>query len=154
VWIAIPRVSVIDGVVTLEGNVASVPERLAAAEAAERVWGVQRVIDLLVVRSAGASGSDDAGLARSAGSMLDWSVDVPLNAVKAEVKERKVTLTGVVTWDFQRVAADRSVRALRGITGVDNRVTIPRERLRVGPQGRGAGGDPPHHAHRRPDDHR
>jgi len=119
-----PKVSVIDGVVTLEGNVASVPERLAAAEAAERVWGVQRVIDHLIVRSAGASGSDDAGLARSAGSMLDWSVDVPLNAVKAEVKERKVTLTGVVTWDFQRVAADRSVRSLRGITGVDNRVTI------------------------------
>jgi osmotically-inducible protein OsmY len=119
-----PKVSVVDGVVTLEGNVASVPERLAATEAAERVWGVQRVIDRLVVRSAGASGSDDAGLARSAGSMLDWSVDVPLNAVEVEVRDRKVTLTGVVTWDFQRVAADRSVRSLRGITGVDNRITI------------------------------
>src|SRR4030095_12465756 len=92
-----PRVSVIDGVVTIEGNVASGPERLPPVAAAEGVWGVQRVIDHLVVRSAGASGSDDAGLARSAGSMLDWSVDVPLNVVKAEVRDRKITLTGVVT---------------------------------------------------------
>jgi osmotically-inducible protein OsmY len=119
-----PSVSVVDGVVTLEGDVASVPERLAAVEAAERVWGVQRVIDHLVVRSAGASGSDDAGLARTARSMLEWSVDVPANAVKAEVRDRKLTLTGVVTWDFQRVAAVRSVRSLRGITSVDNRVAI------------------------------
>ncbi len=117
-------VSVVDGVVTLEGDVASVPERLAAADAAERVWGVQRVIDHMVVRSAGASGSDDAGLARSAGNMLEWSVDVPANAVKAEVRDRKVTLTGVVTWDFQRVAAARSVRYLRGIIGVDNQISV------------------------------
>ena len=117
-------VSAVDGVVTLEGDVASVPERLAAVEAAGGVWGVKDVTDHTVVRSAGASGADDGELARAATSMLEWSVDVPANAVMVEVNQRKITLTGVVTWDFQREAATRAVLYMRGITGVDNKVAI------------------------------
>ncbi len=117
-------VSAVDGVVTLEGDVASVPERLAAVEAAGGVWGVKDVTDRTVVRSAGASGADDADLARAATSMLEWAVDVPANAVTVEVSHRKITLTGVVTWDFQREAATRAVLYMRGITGVDNKVAI------------------------------
>jgi osmotically-inducible protein OsmY len=114
----------VDGVVTLEGDVASIPERLAAVGAAEGVWGVKDVIDHTVVRSAGASGANDAELARAATTMLEWSVDVPLGAVTVEVNQRKVTLTGVVTWDYQRKAAARAVRYIRGITGVDNKIAI------------------------------
>jgi osmotically-inducible protein OsmY len=117
-------VSAVDGVVTLEGDVASIPERLAAVEAAGGVWGVKDVIDHTVVRSAGASGANDAELARAATTMLEWSVDVPVNAVTVEVNQRRVTLTGAVTWDFQREAATRAVRYMRGITGVDNKVAI------------------------------
>lgn len=118
------RVSAHDGVVTLEGEVASVPERIAAADAAEHVWGVRQVVDHLVVRSAGASGSDDTDLARAATSILEWSVDVPLSTITVEVTDRKIRLTGVVTWDYQREAAARAVRSLRGITDVRNDVTI------------------------------
>jgi osmotically-inducible protein OsmY len=117
-------VSAVDGVVTLEGDVASIPERLAAVEAAGGVWGVKDVIDHTVVRSAGASGANDAELARAATTMLEWSGDVPVNAVTVEVNQRRVTLTGAVTWDFQREAATRAVRYMRGITGVDNKVAI------------------------------
>jgi osmotically-inducible protein OsmY len=117
-------VSAVDGVVTLEGDVASIPERLAAVGAAEGVWGVKDVIDHTVVRSAGASGANDTDLARAATTMLEWSVDVPLDAVTVEVDQRKVTLTGVVTWDYQRKAAARAVRYIRGITGVDNKIAI------------------------------
>jgi osmotically-inducible protein OsmY len=56
--------------------------------------------------------------------MLEWTVDVPANAVTVEVDERKITLTGVVTWDFQREAAARAVLYIRGITGVDNKIAI------------------------------
>jgi osmotically-inducible protein OsmY len=117
-------VSAMEGVVTLEGYVASVPERLAAVEAAGCVWGVKDVTDHTVVRNAGVSGADDADLARAATTMLEWTVDVPANAVTAEVNQRKITLTGVVTWDFQREAASRAVVYIRGITGVDNKITI------------------------------
>jgi osmotically-inducible protein OsmY len=117
-------VSVVDGVVTLKGEVASVPERRAAVEVAEGVWGVRDVIDHTDVRGAGASGADDAELAHAAASMLDWSVDVPADAVWVEVNQRKITLTGVVTWDFQRKAAARAVLYIRGIVGVDNKIAI------------------------------
>src|SRR6476620_8864938 len=63
-------VSAVDGVVTLEGEVASVPEQLAAVAAAEGVWGVHNVADHTVVRSAGASGANDAELAQAATSLL------------------------------------------------------------------------------------
>jgi osmotically-inducible protein OsmY len=114
----------VDGVVTLEGDVASVPEQLAAVAAAEGVWGVHNVADHTVVRSAGASGANDAELAQAATSLLEWAVDVPANAVTVEVNQRKITLTGVVTWDYHREAATRAVLYMRGIIGVDNKITI------------------------------
>jgi osmotically-inducible protein OsmY len=117
-------VAVTEGVVLLEGDVASVAERRAATKTAGRVWGVKAVTNHTVVRSAGASGADDTDLARVATSMLDWSVDVPANTVTAEVHDRKITLNGVVTWQFQREAAARAVRYLRGITAVTNKITI------------------------------
>jgi osmotically-inducible protein OsmY len=117
-------VAVRDGVVTLTGDVASVPERIAAAKAAERVWGVKGVVDELFVRSAGASGADEADLAMSAKTMLEWAIDVPMDTVAVAVHDRALTLSGAVTWEFQREAAARAVSFIRGITGVTNDVTI------------------------------
>lgn len=117
-------VSAVDGVITLEGDVANVPERLAAVEAAGGIWGVKDVTDHTVVRSADASAAGDAELARAATTIVEWAVDVPANAVRVEVNQRKITLTGVVTWDFQREAATRAVLYMRGITGVDNKIAI------------------------------
>jgi BON domain len=45
--------------------------------------------------------------------MLDWAVYVPADAVWVEVTQRKITLTGVVTWDFQREAVTRGVLRTR-----------------------------------------
>jgi len=117
-------VTVNDGVVTLAGDVGSLPERLAAKHAAERVWGVKVVADKIVVRSAGASGATDTDIAGAASHMLAWSIDVPSNAVTIEISDRTLTLTGAVTWDFQREAAMRAVRYIRGITGVNNNISL------------------------------
>lgn len=117
-------VAVSDGVVTLTGDVASVPERIAAAKTAGRVWGVKGVVDELYVRSAGASGADEAELAMSAKTMLEWAIDVPMDTVAVAVHDRALTLSGAVTWEFQREAAARAVSFIRGITGVTNDITI------------------------------
>ncbi len=117
-------VTVNDGVVTLAGDVGSLPERLAAKQAAERVWGVKLLADKMVVRSAGASGATDTDIAGAASYMLAWSVDVPSNAVTIEVRDRMLTLSGAVTWDFQREAAMRAVSYIRGITGVNNNISL------------------------------
>ena len=119
-----PVVSVRDGIVTLTGEVASVPERLAATEAAGRVWGVKAVANQLVVRGAGVSGTTDADLARTATELFDASVDIPREAVSVVVNHRTVTLSGTVASHSQREAAVRAVSYIRGITAVVNNVTI------------------------------
>jgi osmotically-inducible protein OsmY len=117
-------VEVQNGVVTLAGDIASVPERVAARKAAERVWGVKGVVDQMIVRSAGATGANDAEIARSATIILEWSIDVPVNSVVAEVHDHAITLTGAVMWDFQREAATRAVSYMRGITAVSNKIML------------------------------
>src|SRR6185437_9895130 len=54
-----------DGVVTLSGEVASLPEWHAAKRAALRVAGVKALAEDMVVRDPGASGTTDADLAKT-----------------------------------------------------------------------------------------
>jgi osmotically-inducible protein OsmY len=113
-----------DGVVTISGDVTSLPERHAAKRAALRVWGVKAVADDMAVRDQGASGPKDAELAEAAKQMLNWAVDVPTDTVKAAVRDHAITLSGTVTWQYQREAAARAVMYLRGVTAVTNTITL------------------------------
>jgi osmotically-inducible protein OsmY len=113
-----------DGVVTLSGEVDSLPERHAARRAALRLHGVKTVTDNIVVRNPGTSATKDADFAEAARQMLSLTVDVPPNTVKADVRDNMITLSGTVTWQFQREAAARAVMYLRGITGVTNDILL------------------------------
>jgi osmotically-inducible protein OsmY len=117
-------VSVDDGIATLSGDVASLPERHAAKRAALRVAGVKAVTDKMVVRDSGTSGPNDADLARAANQLLNWAVEVPADTVKASAHDHVITLSGNVTWKYQRVAASRAVSHLRGVTGVNNTIAL------------------------------
>jgi osmotically-inducible protein OsmY len=113
-----------DGVVTLSGEVDSLPERHAAKRAALRVHGVKTVTDNMVVRNPGTAATKDTDFAEAARQMLSLAVDVPPNTVKAHVRDNMITLSGTVTWQFQREAAGRAVMYLRGITGVTNDILL------------------------------
>lgn len=118
-------VSVDDGIATLSGDVASLPERHAARRAALRVAGVKAVTDrMVVVRRSATSGPNDADLARAANQLLNWAVEVPADTVKASVQDSVITLSGNVTWKYERVAASRAVSHLRGVTGVNNTIAL------------------------------
>jgi osmotically-inducible protein OsmY len=112
------------GVVTLSGDVGSLPERHAATRAAMRITGVKAVTDDMVVRDPGASGSNDAGIGEAANQMLTWAVDVPPHTVKASVRDHIVTLSGTVDWQYQREAAARAVMNLRGVTAIANGIFL------------------------------
>jgi osmotically-inducible protein OsmY len=120
-------VSVNDGAVTLSGEVDSYPEKGNAEKAAFRVRGVSAVAEEIVVRSA-VGGMNDTDIAREAGEALDRAVDIPRDAVKASVRDHIITLSGAVCWQFQRRAAERAVRYLRGVDAVRNEITIDPER--------------------------
>jgi osmotically-inducible protein OsmY len=112
------------GVVTLSGEVASLPEWHAAKRAALRVAGVKALAEDMVVRAPGASGTTDADLAETANQMLNAALDVPFEKVKAGVRDHIVTLSGTVTWQYQREAAARAVMYLRGVAAVANTIAL------------------------------
>src|SRR5258705_2961306 len=78
-------VAVRDGVVTLSGDVASVPEQIAATKTAARVWGVKGVLDELTVRTAGASGADENELAMSAKTILECAIAEPMDTITVQL---------------------------------------------------------------------
>jgi osmotically-inducible protein OsmY len=118
--------AVMDGAVTLTGHVPSFAEKLAAARAAERVYGVKAVANDLKVKPAG-SPRDDSDIARAIAHVLEWNVQIPEGQVRARVENGLVTLDGEVEHDYQRREVERMVRQVRGVTGVlDNiKVTPP-----------------------------
>jgi osmotically-inducible protein OsmY len=117
-------VSAQDGVVMLEGTVASLAEKAAAERAAQRVSGVRALAVELTVALPDETRRTDADIAAAARHALDWSTLVPLEQVQATVERGHVTLNGEVEWDFQRVAARRAVRDLKGVISVSNHIRL------------------------------
>jgi osmotically-inducible protein OsmY len=116
-------VAVVDGAVTLTGHVPTYAEKLAAARAAERVYGVKAVANDIKVKLSGVP-RDDSDIARAIAHVLEWNVQVPEGKVKARVESGWVTLEGEVDYDFQRREVERMVRQVRGVIGVTNSITI------------------------------
>ncbi|RYY48180.1 MAG: BON domain-containing protein [Actinomycetales bacterium] len=117
-------VSVLDGVVTLSGEVDSCIERLEAEKAAMRVAGVTVVANDLVLRAGARFRDTDTDIAGAVKHVLDWSTEVPAQAVRAVVRDQVVTLSGSVPWNYQRDAAERHVRSIAGVLRIDNQVTL------------------------------
>jgi osmotically-inducible protein OsmY len=118
-------VSVRDGVVTLTGVAPSLTERTAAVKAALRVRGVTTVAD--DIRVALIDGDDrDAEIAEALGHALEDSVEIPHESIRATVRDGVVTLTGEVTWHYQRSAARRLAERVPGVREVDSRIELTR----------------------------
>jgi osmotically-inducible protein OsmY len=115
-------VSVLDGIVTLTGDVASFSENWHVERTVESVAGVLGVANELTVRVE--SERSDTDIAESATEGLRWNVAVPSDHIKVEVAKGWLNLHGEVDRDYQRRAAEASVRHLRGVTGLSNMITI------------------------------
>jgi len=117
-------VTVKNGAVRLTGTVASFSERLAAENAAKRVKGVHAIAeDIEVMPAAGAKETDET-IAERISSLLEWNIIVPEAAVRAEVRNGFVTLTGDVEWNFERETIKNQVAHLAGVRGIDNRIQL------------------------------
>lgn len=110
-----------DGVVTLTGHVPSLSARIAAERAVKRVDGVRSIANDLLVKHQGER--SDTEIAREALHRLRNNVAVPIE-VQAVVTDGHITLDGIVSWMFQRVAAENAVRHLPGVKSVANDIVI------------------------------
>ena len=113
-----------DGVVTLSGEVKSLPEKWAAEKAAQRVHGVRAVADHIVVSLPGDHQHSDTDIARAAANAMDWNVSIPRNRVKVLVRDGFITLDGTVDFYYQKAAAENGLRYLTGVRGVYNDLAV------------------------------
>ena len=114
-------VTVKEGIVTLSGYVDTYAAKLAAERCARKVYGVQGIANELQV--ALAEERIDPDLAHDAAVALKNRVDVP-PGVEVTVRNGVISLGGSVAWMYQRAAAERAVKYLRGVRAVVNNIVV------------------------------
>ncbi len=117
-------VSVADGVVTLQGTVTTLRQKWLAERAARRNGLVRGVANDIEVESDERRRRTDTVIAAAAATALEWESAVPDDAVKPTVRHGWVTLTGNVSWPYQKAAAERAVDHLNGVKGVANSIVV------------------------------
>ncbi len=117
-------VAVDNGVVTLTGHVGSYAEKLAAERAVQRVKGVRAIAQEIEVRFPEDKKTTDDEIAKRALNIIAWDAMVPEGLLKIKVQNGWITLSGDVEWNYQKTAAEESVRRLSGVKGVSNMITV------------------------------
>ncbi len=117
-------VQVHNGIVTLTGNISAYPKKLAARDAAHRVWGVLDVVDDMKIRIPTIWERTDEDVAKAVRNALKWDVLVPDDKITTTVSNGTVTLQGSVNTWMQRYDTERCVQRLTGVKGVINQITV------------------------------
>lgn len=117
-------VSVKDGVVTLMGWVDSLPKQLAAEEAAHRIRGVKAVANDIEIRVPSSVEQTDPEIAATALQALKWNAYPLADKLHITVSKGFVTLKGEVEWQHEKEDAERIVRSLAGVRGVNNLIEV------------------------------
>jgi osmotically-inducible protein OsmY len=113
----------IDGDVILQGQVPSYPAYQESVEAAWRIPGVTSVRNHLQVVLAPENYRDDAMLTTSANNALAASTAVP-DGVEAIAKDGNVTLSGLVDYRKQRLAAAAAVSGITGVRNIEDQIQV------------------------------
>jgi osmotically-inducible protein OsmY len=117
-------VTAVDGIVTLTGHTETYAEKHAAETATSRVKGVRGVSEKVEVRLRHDAKRVDDEIAAAIVNRFSWDVSIPVHSVIPTVESGWVTLTGEVSWHFEKEAAEQDVRRLAGVVGVVNKITI------------------------------
>jgi osmotically-inducible protein OsmY len=88
------------------------------------VTGVKAVANELEVGLLPAHQRSDEDIARSVANALVSNTSIPPDRVKAQVSNGWVTLEGTVEWYYQKEAAERAVRPVRGVKGITNSIVV------------------------------
>jgi osmotically-inducible protein OsmY len=113
-----------NGVVTLSGHVDSLAEKWNAERAAKNVAGVKVLAVELDVKVPNAFKQSDTDIAEAIHNAFEWSSYIFPESLKAKVERGYVTLTGEVEWQYLKWGAENAVRYLKGVTGVNNMITL------------------------------
>jgi osmotically-inducible protein OsmY len=112
------------GIVTLTGEVDHFAGKWAAEDIAKRVGGVRAIANELQVHIPLSGVRSDTDIAEAAANAMQWHVSIGDTRIKPVVKEGWVTLSGKVSWGFQKTSAEHAVRNLMGVRGVTNDIVV------------------------------
>jgi osmotically-inducible protein OsmY len=113
-----------DGVITLTGHVDSFLQKHAAEIAVGRVKGVRAIAENIDVHLPPNMMRGDDDIAAAAIARLAWNVSIPANAIKIKVEAGWVTLSGELTWHFQKTEVEEEIRRLVGVVGISDQITL------------------------------
>ena len=118
-------VAVSNGVVTLTGDVPHYFARWAAEESVKRVKGVRAIANDIEIKIPVSGARSDTDIAEAVASALRWNVSLSGTEIKPPVvKDGWVSLSGQVSWGYQRIVAENAVRHLMGVKGVSNHISV------------------------------
>jgi osmotically-inducible protein OsmY len=116
-------VSVKNGVVELDGHVASYYEKHAAEQAALRVADVRAIASEIIVELIPSATRPDEDIARMALNSLESNILVP-DTVKVQVNDGWLTLKGTAGWQYQKNQAQWTVGTMMGVKGITNDIKL------------------------------
>lgn len=117
-------VAVNEGVVTLTGYTKKYMDSFYAERAAKRVAGVKGVANDLEIKLDVGGYRPDPELAEDAVQALKRDLPLTHEKLKLVAKDGRLTLEGEVEWNYQREAAERAVRSIRGVRVVTNLIKV------------------------------
>jgi osmotically-inducible protein OsmY len=117
-------VAVTNGVVTLTGDVPHYSGRWAAEDVVKRVTGVRAIANDIQIRIPASGARSDTEIAEAASNALRWNFSLSGTEITPVVKDGWVSLSGQVSWGYQKIAAEAAVRNLMGVKGVSNEIGV------------------------------
>lgn len=120
-------VKVENGVVSLQGAVPHFSDRWGAEEITKRVAGVRAIANDIEVKIPNSGERSDSDIAAAAVNALKWHFALESSDIQAVVKQGWITLSGHVSYGYQRTVAEGAVRYLLGVKGVINNIEVRSE---------------------------
>ena len=117
-------VTVENCVVALTGHVHSAVEKTVVVNAIKRLKGVRGIVVNIDILPTTELKMEDGEIAKRAAAVLAWHRSVPPDSITVTVKNGCATLSGLVDWQFQRLAAEDGILSLSGVTGISNEISI------------------------------
>jgi osmotically-inducible protein OsmY len=117
-------VDVLEGVVTLSGEVGSYSEKLAAEQAARRVSDVRDLANAIQVNLISLDYRSDKELQKFVMNALKSLAHLPKDAIQVTVQDGFVTLNGSLDWQCQKTVAMNTIAQLYGVKGLQDHIVI------------------------------
>ena len=113
-----------DGIVSLSGTVNNYGKKIAAEKATKKVAGVRAIVEKIEVTYPNSGVKTDEEIANNVLKALLNNWNVPDEKIKVEVEDSWVTLTGEVSWNYEKEAAKNSIDNIPGVRGVINNIKV------------------------------